>query len=1481
MTLSAGRTEGAGSDGGAPRAVDVVVTVPEGAAFSTVAAGLRQALGRAPEGPEPWTCVGEPVPGAAVLGLPPLLQGATLSLGEVSVPAAVRSLLEIRVVGGPDAGAAVPLRPGSLVVGRAAGCDLRLDDPVLSRRHLVATLGEEGCTVREAGSANGSQVGEDPVPLSGCSWPVGTLLRCGSSTLVLAEVRHRASAVRPDGRGHLVHNRMPQLTVTPATGDAVQDPPEVAPWRMGALSASALVAPLVTAAVLLAVGVRGSMLAFVVVSPVVGLATGGLGALPAWRRRRRQRRDRAEALRTAASALCQQLDEERGRRRDASPDLAEVVSRAVERTTQLYQRGQDDEHALEIRWGSGPAWSEVAANALDETLTLAGVDRRTCDRDAPVSSSLRHHPVTGVAGPRAAVTSVARSAALQLATLHPPEELWLAAACEPSAATAWEWLRWLPHHHAELDGTAAVEALVAERLAHRSGGWIGPAVVVLVEGVRSLRDSGLLAVALDRGREVGVHLLCLADDVLDLPAQCTATVVLDGPAASELRVTCSASRTNGRPDGASPSRTEDVARRLAPVVTGPAHRTALPDDLTLLDLQPLSNRFADGSLDPSAIARGWQAGDGRASAVIGVGADGPLRVDLDDDGPHALVAGTTGSGKSETLRTLVSSLALGSSPADLAFVLVDYKGGSAFAGCAELPHTAAVVTDLDPGEARRALASLTAELRRRERVLAAVGARDLTEYRAMTARAGGRAGGAARSGRGTRGAADSTPLPEQVPRLVIVVDEFAALRDELPDFVPGLVGLAQRGRSLGIHLVLATQRPSGAVSADIRANASLVIALRLSAEESREVLNDPAAATIAASSPGRAVVSTSSGPRMVQVARLDPSGPKPTHRVTLAGEERDVKVERDGELHAVVAATRAAAALLGLPAAARPWLPPLPSCVRLDALLGSRDLGPEADVSSGDPRASHAAPVYALVDEPELQRRSMLSLDLSGGCSLAVVGGARSGRTTTLRTVAGTGIASHSPDALHVHVLDGTGELLALDGLPHVGTVVGTGDLHRAERLLVHLSENVSRARRSDALARASGTTAAGARAHPGAAAETGATPKATLLLVDGWEAWCAATEAAAGSPVMELLHALLLDGPGGGLSVVVTGGRALLSGRAGAAMQDRLLLPPYEHTAVALAGLRPADLPGRPATGRAVLSDGREAQVAVLTDEATAAADAVWLSDASRRWGAPAGLPPLRLRALPESLDAAELPPAPSAHQLVVGVGDDQTQPPTLDLRTGPLLVAGPARSGRTTALRTLAAALVAGGREVAVVTARPREWASVQGVSAVIDPTAALPIPVGCGAVLVDDVEQITDMSAQESLRRLIVGGSQDVEGPAVVLAGSSEALVTSFAPAISALRRRRPDGVLLTPRHSTDGEVFGLRVRPGPVGMPPGRGLLIRNGTCTPVQVARHHSAEAAVPGQAPLAPGTAWAPPGAAPVSPGARTLSVVTSARRAA
>ncbi|WP_166865178.1 FtsK/SpoIIIE domain-containing protein [Salinibacterium sp. ZJ70] len=314
------------------------------------------------------------------------------------------------------------------------------------------------------------------------------------------------------------------------------------------------------------------------------------------------------------------------------------------------------------------------------------------------------------------------------------------------------------------------------------------------------------------------------------------------------------------------------------------------------------------------------------AAPLGVGVDSPIVVDLRRDGPHALVAGTTGSGKSELLISWVLALAERHPPESLVFLLVDFKGGSAFAPLDELPHVVGVVSDLDLTTARRAVASLRAELRRREHILATNGARDIDA------------------------------LPDGVlPRLVVVVDEFAALLALDPELSAVFADIAARGRSLGLHLILCTQRPAGIVRDGVLANITIRICLRvLDPADSVAVVGTRAAAEIAAPARGRALIAAGDQPRTVQLALADAAD-----------------------------ATRVRSRWVGHTApAARPWRDPLPAALPASFITGD---------------ASAPALTIGLVDLPEQQTQRRLVLDPWNDGAPLVIGGTGSGRTTALR----------------------------------------------------------------------------------------------------------------------------------------------------------------------------------------------------------------------------------------------------------------------------------------------------------------------------------------------------------------------------------------------------------------------------------------------------------------------------------------------------
>jgi S-DNA-T family DNA segregation ATPase FtsK/SpoIIIE len=341
------------------------------------------------------------------------------------------------------------------------------------------------------------------------------------------------------------------------------------------------------------------------------------------------------------------------------------------------------------------------------------------------------HGVLGIAGRGEVPRAIGRWLIVQAAVLHSPADLSVCVLTDPGGRHSWEWVRWLPHARARegqsamaLIGTDAdsvarriselLAQLTARQDAAREAGmqsnqvWSGPTTLVVLDGSRRLRALPGLTQILRDGPKVGIHLICLDADRRLLPEECQALVEEDYYGLLSVSIAGQNPVAQVRPDCVSPQWCEQVARSIAPIrdVSGD-DGAALPDACRLLDVIDLEPPTTAG------IAARWSLSGRSTSAVVGASFDGPFAIDLVRDGPHGLVAGTTGSGKSELLQTIVASLAVANRPDAMTFVLVDYKGGSAFKDCVKLPHTVGMVTDLDTHLVERALESRGAERRRR------------------------------------------------------------------------------------------------------------------------------------------------------------------------------------------------------------------------------------------------------------------------------------------------------------------------------------------------------------------------------------------------------------------------------------------------------------------------------------------------------------------------------------------------------------------------------------------------------------------------------------------------------------------------------------------------------------------------------------------------------------------------------------------------
>jgi S-DNA-T family DNA segregation ATPase FtsK/SpoIIIE len=1323
-------------------------------------------------------------------------RGSALSLVS-SEPVTTLPAAALHVVSGPDAGLIVPLPSGSLA----------LESPVLpgaGTNDVVVQTGPAGVVV--SGLPNGPRAAS-----------TGELFAVGADLISVVPTDGPAAATTPGSELDVLVTRPPRLRPAPGTAELEQPapPPAYEPRKLAILP---LALPVLLGVVMAYALHNPLYLLFTLLSPLLGLST--------WWSDRRTGRASAiraelahtEAVRALHEEIAQRLTDEAAARRTDCPDAAALLVTAQRPGQRVWERRRSDEDSLVLRLGTG------AAAARSVRLRGADLPELT---DVPLTVPLRDVGVLGLAGP---LRPLARFLVGQAAVLHSPRDLqiWLLTDPDGDAATQdWSWLRWLPHttpgpdHPATAlvgigldDLTSRVTelvALVAARVTAASAvrsqlqARRQPDLLVVLDGARTLRTLPGLTAVLRDGPGVGVHVLCLDAQERLLPEECLAVAtVADG--VLTVRVSGDADQT-GRPDLVSIGWAEQVARGLAPLrdATIEGGDVALPATARLLDVLGLEPPT------PAAITARW----GHTSkALLGVGADGPFVLDLKKDGPHTLVAGTTGAGKSELLQSLVATLAAANTPAAMTFVLVDYKGGAAFKDCARLPHTVGMVTDLDGHLVERALASLTAELKGREGLLARAGTKDVDDYWVA-----GSPGG---------------PLP----RLVIVIDEFASLIEELPDFVGGLVGIAQRGRSLGVHLVLATQRPSGVVSPEIRANTNLRIALRVTdPSESQDVLEVPDAATIPRNLPGRAVVRTGHGPvSTFQTARV--GGRRPgaaTRQVPIevavlpwskvgspAPPICHVVTEPDQDatdLHALVEAIGQAFVDSGETLPRRPWLDPLPETVTLSAVRREVGVPDPAD------RSRALAPiVFGIEDVPAEQRWRPAVLDLERGGHLLVAGAARSGRTTLLQTLAASLAHTVGPSDAHLYAVDcGNGALQSLTSLPHCGAVVTRGQTERAERLLTRLSAEVTR--RQELMAARGVTDLAAQR-------ESSADPLPYLvLLVDRWEGFTATFDEIDAGRATETLLRLLREGPGAGLRVVVTGDRSALLGKLNSLIEDVLVLRLADRSDYSLAGLTPRQVPTELPPGRALRpSGGTQVQVGLESAE-----------DPPVITG-PIGRRPFRVDVLPSRvtvLDAEALDA--SGPGVAVGVGGDELRRQTVRLeQDGPgFVISGPPRSGRSTALLAMAQALQAGGVDLVVLAPRPSPLRLLEGAlliagadASAADIAAALNRADGRLAVIIDDAELVTDPDLDELLQQVVRGGRDS--GHVLVAAGTTDDLLSSFRGFLVEARKCRT-GLLLTPTSHLAGEVLGLRLpRSAAFSEPVGRGLLVRSGQSLLVQV-----------------------------------------------
>ncbi|MGJ4845795.1 FtsK/SpoIIIE domain-containing protein [Leifsonia sp. Le1] len=1410
---------------GSRERIDVEAWQPQ----STLAQLIASASGLRLNADEQVFLDGAPVAATTELKALTILEGSRISR---TAPEPVRGIGEwsIAVSGGAGAGQVVAVpRHRAMVLGRAPGADVVLPTESASWNHCTVELVDDGVRIRDAGSTNGTIVNGEPAGDDGVLLTGPATVIVGGAVLAVRPDLIEPTAPAPGSLQNLTLAATAPFNRPPRLGQAEAGEPVLPPSPKDVPPASkfnliAVLAPLVMAGVLVAVLGDMRFAMFALLSPVMAI-----GMYFEQRRRRAKNLQEEDARFTAALADLQNEIVEAARietlrRQDAVPDPSIVLRRPALPSTHLWHRRADQADFLALHIGSGdvpwkPDLDLRGVFRLDDRVKEVLAQGRLSS--APVIADISGAGVIGIVGDRDGCLALARSLVVQAAVHCGPADLTISVFCDEGRESEWEWASWLPQTRqaGTSDGARWMSnqreqsATMLRGLLDGIEGLPTPAMLtvidsnVLTEGrdapARDLLGYGRItpgSAAASQAASRSASGIVIAGTVDQLPASCT-TVVEVGPDAA-----CVVQHADdaGRIDqvilaGVTIEDAETCARTLAhfedPELVVPG--ASLPSLVRLPELLDIETMNAD------TVRELWATSSG-ISTPVGLGEAGPLSLDIVKDGPHGLVGGTTGSGKSEFLRSLVAGLAARNDPTQVNFILIDFKGGAAFKACERLPHTIGTISNLDEQLADRALRSLEAEMERRQRLFAQAG-EDVDNLPAYLA----------------------TKPAEPLPRLLLVIDEFAMLAKDFPDVLASLVSIGAVGRTLGVHMILATQRPAGVVNDDILANTNLRVALRVqSRDDSSNVIGVPSASSIGRAQMGRAYVKLGQDDitpvqtalvtgraqkalaEEVQFRRVGLFGvpidrPEPATSTPTDANDLDLLID------AVVAANDAA----GYPPPRQVWPEALGERVTLSGYA-------ESSAAQGQPVSGEAIPavggaegsvvLVGLADEPAMQRQSPAGWDLAEG-NLLLMGIPGSGTTTTLASLALALAQTHAPDELDLLCLDMRSRGLApLADLPHTVAYVGAGQGAKEQqvRFLRFLQTELQRRR------------------------ESSSPQRPAVVLIDGLATLRDEFQDYEGQLLLDALYRAYADGPSVGLhfAVATTRAKAVPSAMDEVTTQRWVyrLADAYDYSSLGVKGKDvPASVPGRCVD---ILSL-RQMHIATPDHGLDAA-----VAENAERWSG-AQQKPEAIGVLPELVQSRDIAGqadfTAEPYRLPVGIREDTLAPALLEVYEGEhILIAGPARSGKSTLLLGITAILRAlpDGQRPAVWAVHDRRSPladeEFDRVARDVDELPALlasvPEQTGQVVLIIDDAERVED--PDQSIAALV---NNPPRGLLIIAAGRATDLRTTYSHWTKNVRKARC-GVLLQPDTDYDGELFSTKLpKNAPVAITPGRGYACVGG------------------------------------------------------
>lgn len=1014
----------------------------------------------------------------------------------------------------------------------------------------------------------------------------------------------------------------------------------------------------------------------------------------------------ADYLQKIEQQLQEHADNQRAYAQLLHPGVPDCLSRAYGPANNLWERPIGDPDFLTLRLGIGsiPAEAEIKIPQQHLQLQQSELDKKPGEiaqryanvSDMPIFCDLIRHGSCGIVGSREETGALLKEMVIQLAALHSYEDVKIVVVCAQTDVPNWAWMRWLPHCHSE-DGkhrfvlgdrnqrqaVDALEHMVQQRLQDASGhGAKGtyPHYVVIVPDTGVSISANLRQALMQSGADVGITGIFAGEMASQIPHFVRNLIQFQGQTL-QLHTNQGIQQVRPEPSHLTLRQYEQFSRALAPIRMHSAGQKNLPTVVPFLESLGIDR------LEDLDLGAAWKSGNSSRSMAVPIGmlADGqPFLFDIHEKahGPHGLVAGMTGSGKSEMVMSWILSMAMHFSPQDVSFVLVDFKGTGLIKPFEKLPHLAGTISDLDVNISRN-LVALNSELERRKALFDAVGVNKISDYLRLY-----RAG----------------QVTEPLPYLFVIIDEYAEFKTQFPDFTNRVNSLFRVGRSLGVHIVLMTQNPAGVVSGESESNVRFRWCLKVaSPSASREMLGTHADAAYL-TDPGRAFVQVGSDEVFETVQSFYSGAPyvpgsatkeaEEIFRLSTSGEAEKIQLLRKKsgaitQMDAIVAYMADYTAQHGIAPARRIWQDRMSDVLYL----------PDLQTGSEDPLALE--PVVGMVDDPAGQKQLPLALPLGSSGHVAVFGSPGSGKTVFLQTVAMSLCSGYSPDDVNLYAMDfGSWSLGAFKDFPHMCMVANGSEEESLKQIAEILTRELQQRR-----VRFAEVGAGNLRTFRKL---SNAPMPYIVLLVDRFEV--ARTTAGLEDFFLQLSR----EGSNYGIYLILTtGSTSGLGFKLEQNFKTKLALQlsnPSDYISVVgrTGGLLPEGFPGR---GLINMGGVKEFQIACpvkpWSEEAGTVAIRALGEEILRKWG------PRQaecLRVIPSVLSFGAI--ASEDGKPVLGAYCDTIEPAQVDFsQNHSLLISGTQGSGKTTLLKTLTRQLLSAGCEVAVFGAA-EAWDAISGV-------------------------------------------------------------------------------------------------------------------------------------------------------------------------